>query len=95
MFPPPANASYLSKGAPTLNSAILQYLNASASYPPAAGFGSVPTYHADAVSVEWPTNDYVSENRSWHCMPCQIDFSVHETENVDQFSWLDCQFRTF
>lgn len=70
---------------------IRQFLNDSVKFPPTGGFGLVAPYAGDVIKVVWPADDYLSLQRSWHCMPCQQQKSLHN-QSHEEFDWNSCSY---
>lgn len=89
-FPTQGVSALLPANAERSDLTIRQYLNISAAYPSTNGFGVVAPYAGDVIRLAWPTDDYVSMQRSWHCMPCKdvkLDDTTHE-----KFDWESCGY---
>ncbi|CBY01314.1 predicted protein [Plenodomus lingam JN3] len=69
---------------------IRQYLNISAAYPPSSGFGTVAPYAGDVIEIAWRTEEHVSLERSWHCMPCR-QTNLHNRTH-EEFDWESCTY---
>ncbi|KAF2848385.1 hypothetical protein T440DRAFT_368951, partial [Plenodomus tracheiphilus IPT5] len=87
-FPPQGISALLPSNAQRSDLTIRQYLNISAAYPPTNGFGLIAPYSGDIIQLEWPTDDYISLERSWHCMPCQ-QTNLHNHTH-EEFDWESC-----
>lgn len=89
-FPNQGISALLPANAQRSDLTIRQYLNVSATYPPTEGFGLVAPYAGDVMQIEWPTDDYVSLQRSWHCMPCR-QTNLHNRTH-EEFEWESCGY---
>ncbi|KAF2826780.1 hypothetical protein CC86DRAFT_381867 [Ophiobolus disseminans] len=92
-FPPPADPGRLPPGYVSryigLDRNILNYLNASTTEYPLSGFGRTLTYHADLVTIKWPTPDnFQSPHRTWYCMQCSQ--SLNATDEAQ--NWNACRY---
>lgn len=71
---------------------IRQYLNESVAFPPTHGFGLVAPYAGDILHLAWPSDDYLSLQRTWHCMPCQQQETTLHNESHSHFDWSSCSY---
>ncbi|KAH9878197.1 hypothetical protein J1614_003414 [Plenodomus biglobosus] len=89
-FPAQGISAILPSDADRSDLTIRKYLNVSAAYPPTGGFGRIAPYAGDAIEIAWLTDDYVSLERTWHCMPCRQS-NLHNRTH-EQFQWDYCSY---